>query len=321
MVAHCRNCANQSLLRPIYAQLQGAWPVVWILLVNDSRAAENQMAFLVQLIATVLSVYSDAAIVLDGFSFPIGFHEDEGMNKYREPFSERAEGVAGYIAELQDQLVATWAARSGGVSAAFPASVSRRRYALVPAVTAISATQVRCSTRSRGCIISRALFTRRRRFTAPRRRDGIPRQWKAAWYPTFCRRVSHRRMLRQMRGARSTARLSRNTALRMSAARWITLYSHRRNSFARSRELSNALEFARAAPLRLPKSDFAMGPEARYIGFSQLTIQCVPKRSVTMPKRLAQKVSAIAMPTLPPCDSAPNTRSACSGVSTLMLIA
>ena len=53
-----------------------------------------------------------------------------------------------------------------------------------------------------------------------------------------------------------------------------------------------------------------------HIGFSQITIQCVPKRSVAMPKRLAKKVSAIGIPTVPPSDSAAKMRSASSGVST-----
>ena len=46
-----------------------------------------------------------------------------------------------------------------------------------------------------------------------------------------------------------------------------------------------------------------------------LTPHGVPKRSVTMPKVLAQKVGASGMPTLPPSDSAANTFSASATVS------
>jgi hypothetical protein len=37
-----------------------------------------------------------------------------------------------------------------------------------------------------------------------------------------------------------------------------------------------------------------------HTSFSQRTIQGVPKRSVTIPKRLAKNVSAIGTPTVPP---------------------
>ena len=52
-------------------------------------------------------------------------------------------------------------------------------------------------------------------------------------------------------------------------------------------------------------------------GFSQLTIQGVPKRSISMPKRCAQNVSWIGILTVPFSDSALKMRSASAGASTL----
>ncbi len=43
---------------------------------------------------------------------------------------------------------------------------------------------------------------------------------------------------------------------------------------------------------------------ANYIGFSQFTIHGMPKRSTSMPKRLAQKVSCSGMCVWPPAASA-----------------
>src|SRR5262249_32921317 len=53
---------------------------------------------------------------------------------------------------------------------------------------------------------------------------------------------------------------------------------------------------------------------APHIGFGQMIIHGVPKRSVSMPKLLAKKVSPTGMVTVPPLLSVANARSTSAGV-------
>src|SRR5205823_529419 len=73
---------------------------------------------------------------------------------------------------------------------------------------------------------------------------------------------------------------------------------------------------ARAAQAKIPHALLRAAADTASRGFAQLTIQGVPKRSVHMPKRCAQKVSWTGMVTLPPSARVLKIRSASAGCST-----
>jgi len=110
--AYCSARADQSALKPVLSRLHSNWPRVWISVRTESRTADNQLEYLVELLREIFLAYPDTVCILDGFSFPISFFEDDRMTRYRAEFSERAALTAEFISELQNCTAAVLGTRT-----------------------------------------------------------------------------------------------------------------------------------------------------------------------------------------------------------------
>ena len=111
---------DERLLRPLHALLESGWPRIWISVRLGSRTARNMEHFLLSVFQKIFSVYPEAAILLDGFSFPFGFFCDPRTTELRDSFSDRARATDEFIGALcnqaKDQLGASAASRIRSMS-------------------------------------------------------------------------------------------------------------------------------------------------------------------------------------------------------------
>ena len=84
--------------------LQNAWPRIWMSVRLESRTADNQEEFLLETIRRVFLAYPDAAVVFDGFSFPVGFFSDPRTMNLREEFTARSAAANAFIEHLREQI-------------------------------------------------------------------------------------------------------------------------------------------------------------------------------------------------------------------------
>jgi hypothetical protein len=85
-------------------------PRVWISVRQGSRTPDNQADFLFAVISTLLHEYPDAAFVLDGFSFPVGFFNDPMKLSVRKLFLKRASDDHKFITTLRRRIEASYGA-------------------------------------------------------------------------------------------------------------------------------------------------------------------------------------------------------------------
>lgn len=86
--------------------LDTGWPRIWISVRQKSRTPDNQFEFLLATLKSIISRYPDAMFVLDGFSFPVGFFEDERTQYLRDTFIERSQDASRFIDTLRDRIAA-----------------------------------------------------------------------------------------------------------------------------------------------------------------------------------------------------------------------
>ena len=139
---------------------------------------------------------------------------------------------------------------------------------------------------------------------ASRATPAIPAR-RPALRPSAAAGCSRRRIRRCRRCSGSSPHVNSPAAGLVPAIRRLTRNGLRRRRGGRPAQ-------GRAPGLILVRLDSLLQP----IGFSQLTIHGVPNWSVSMPKRTAQKVSAMGIVTVPFSASAWKTRSASAAVST-----
>ncbi len=111
-VSWCRETRTGSTPLPIR---EDRWPRLWISVRVGNRTAENMAEFLTNLLARTFDRYPDAEIVFDGFSYPVGFFDDERTAPYREKFVSFTKAASAFVEELRtkvrDALGAVAAAR------------------------------------------------------------------------------------------------------------------------------------------------------------------------------------------------------------------
>jgi hypothetical protein len=86
----------------ILQMLDSLRPRVWISVRHGARTADNQLEFLLTTVKTITDAYPRAAFVFDGFSFPIGFFDDERTHAFREVFGHRSRTAAQFIQGLKE---------------------------------------------------------------------------------------------------------------------------------------------------------------------------------------------------------------------------
>jgi hypothetical protein len=96
-----RRYIRQDFTKPTGLRLfKDAWPRVWISVRRDSRTADNLASFLLEVVTETFATYPQAEILLDGFSFPIGFFEDARTIKLRQEFGSRSASCGAFIDQL-----------------------------------------------------------------------------------------------------------------------------------------------------------------------------------------------------------------------------
>jgi len=102
-----RNTNLSRLAEPLEI-LRAGWPRIWISVRLNSRTAENQNEFLIAVLRRIFQTYPKATIVFDGFSYPIGFFEDERTQPFRADFIQResvtSEAVTALIQRASSEL-------------------------------------------------------------------------------------------------------------------------------------------------------------------------------------------------------------------------
>ena len=95
---------------PAQSLLSRNWPRIWISIRQFKRTANNFDEFFLALVGIIFTRYPNAAVFLDGFSFPFGFFDDSRTIDHREAFSWRADEAANEIAELMRSAEAKFGA-------------------------------------------------------------------------------------------------------------------------------------------------------------------------------------------------------------------
>lgn len=115
--AHCDGEAVSRITRGL---LDDAWPRIWVSTRVGSRTADNLRKFLLYVFRRIFDLYPDAAVFIDGFSFPYGFPGDVRVAWLRESF----EGFARSTGEFIDNLCARAMANLGRHKASQIVSIS-----------------------------------------------------------------------------------------------------------------------------------------------------------------------------------------------------
>jgi len=97
---YTRTRENVGAIAEVNSALTTHWPRIWVSVRSGSRTPDNQEAFLQAVIRRIFGEYPDAAIVFDGFSYPVDFFADNRTKVLREPFVARAESTAATIQSL-----------------------------------------------------------------------------------------------------------------------------------------------------------------------------------------------------------------------------
>ena len=100
----CQERANRENAGGARQLMENSWPRIWMSVRLGSRTPDNQKDFLLELIRAVLREYPNAAVIFDGFSFPVAFFEDPRTTDMRAEFTARAEAAAAFIEHLRDQV-------------------------------------------------------------------------------------------------------------------------------------------------------------------------------------------------------------------------
>ena len=99
--------ADRRATAPTLSLLERSWPRLWVSVRLDTRTAENLADFLLCVVTNVLTHYPRSAIVLDGFSFPVSFFEDERNAASQGAFTELATKLAAFIAQFREKVRST----------------------------------------------------------------------------------------------------------------------------------------------------------------------------------------------------------------------
>jgi hypothetical protein len=92
---------TQALVdHPAQVLLAQAWPRIWVSVRQVWRTADNFDEFFLAILRHVIGRYPNAAIFLDGFSFPFGFFDDPRTEGHRESFVARADEAGKEIIDL-----------------------------------------------------------------------------------------------------------------------------------------------------------------------------------------------------------------------------
>jgi hypothetical protein len=70
------------LARDVAARLRSSFPVIWVSVRTSNRTPRNQADFIVALCKRVLTTYADAAILIDGHSYPEDFDENDSYDRH-----------------------------------------------------------------------------------------------------------------------------------------------------------------------------------------------------------------------------------------------
>jgi hypothetical protein len=98
-------CAARASLSAMPPLRDDAWPRVWISIRLKSRTPDNLDEFLLKTIARFFATWTKGEILLDGFSFPVGFLEDPRTEKLQGKFAETSADCDAFIAKLRERVL------------------------------------------------------------------------------------------------------------------------------------------------------------------------------------------------------------------------
>lgn len=100
--------------------LKSGWPRIWVSVRTGTRTADNYNAFLLSLFRKIFDEYPDAAILIDGFTYPFGFFDDPRTVGLRDSFSGYVKFAEAFFdelrAEAEAQLGSAFASRLYNIS-------------------------------------------------------------------------------------------------------------------------------------------------------------------------------------------------------------
>lgn len=95
--------ADPVVTDPIRALLTKGRPAIWISVRQESRTPVNQKEFLLDLVKEVFLNFPDAAILLDGFSYPAGFGKG-AIGDIQIAYRDRATSDSNFINQLREEV-------------------------------------------------------------------------------------------------------------------------------------------------------------------------------------------------------------------------
>lgn len=103
--AYSQENADWSSTQGVRDVLAGSWPKLWMSVRLGSRTAENLEDFLLEIIGRLFAAYPNAAVLLDGFSFPVNFFADPRTKSVREEFFIRARSADAFIQHMRERAL------------------------------------------------------------------------------------------------------------------------------------------------------------------------------------------------------------------------
>lgn len=104
MVDYLNRQNKSSNVINVLQVLASGWPRIWISVREGYRTPDNQLEFLLAIMQSIVGTYPDSAFVFDGFSFPIGFFQDERTRHLRELFVQRSKRASQFIDKLRERV-------------------------------------------------------------------------------------------------------------------------------------------------------------------------------------------------------------------------